>query len=200
MDKLGLVQCSLDGFHKLSLNFGGKWKKLAESGHQGHQLLECMLTRVTTAKSVLILSKGGIQKNKTGKIASKKYKGGGWGSAMPKRHNCSHKKWFYQELYRTILGQCLIRIRLDWKCSHVQINSKRSLLLQFRNIIIIIITHLVSVVSLSVVVACGDGRLDRLTKDVDHLPASNHLPKLLHASRWGEAEGSCCSLREFGAV
>ena len=35
--------------------------------------------------------------------------------------------------------QCLIRIRLDWKCSHVQINSKRSLLLQFRNIIIIII-------------------------------------------------------------
>ena len=38
-----LVQCSLEGFRVLSLNFGGKWKKLAESGHQGHQLLECMV-------------------------------------------------------------------------------------------------------------------------------------------------------------
>ena len=41
-DGEALVQFSLDGFHVLSLNFGGKWKKLAESGHQGHQLLECM--------------------------------------------------------------------------------------------------------------------------------------------------------------
>ena len=31
VDKLALVQRSLDGFRVLSLNFGGKWKKLAES-------------------------------------------------------------------------------------------------------------------------------------------------------------------------
>ena len=30
-DGEAMVQCSLDGFRVLSLNFGGKWKKLAES-------------------------------------------------------------------------------------------------------------------------------------------------------------------------
>ena len=41
-DGEALVQCSLDGFHVLSLKFGGKWKKLAETSLHGFQLLECM--------------------------------------------------------------------------------------------------------------------------------------------------------------
>ena len=41
-DGEALVQCSLDGFHVLGLNIGGKWQKLAETGLHNLQLLECM--------------------------------------------------------------------------------------------------------------------------------------------------------------
>ena len=48
-----LVQCSLDGFHVLGLNFGGKWKKLAETGLHGLQLLECMGVRGLSSQGLL---------------------------------------------------------------------------------------------------------------------------------------------------